>query len=69
MIKKTFTIKDMNCSNCAMRLEGIEDKLPGIESIDASYHKGTMLVEFDPALVSEGEIRAEVERLGYHIEK
>lgn len=59
----------MHCSNCAMLLEGIEDKLPGIKSISASYHKGNLMVEFDPARVNEKQILAEVERLGYHIEK
>ena len=69
MIKKTYKIKDMDCPNCAMKLEGIEDKLPGIKTVSASYRYGNMKVEFDPALVSEREIMAAIEGLGYHIEK
>jgi copper chaperone CopZ len=36
----TLKITDMQCPNCAMILEGIEDKLPGVERAEASYHKG-----------------------------
>lgn len=65
MIKKIFRVEGMHCSNCAMNIEGIEDDLPGIKQISASYQKGQMLVEFDEAKVSEGQILAAVEKRGY----
>jgi copper chaperone CopZ len=65
MIKKTFRLEGMHCSNCAMNVEGIEDDLPGIKNISASYQKGQMVVEFDEERVSEAQIRAEVEKRGY----
>jgi copper chaperone CopZ len=65
MIKKTFRLEGMHCSNCAMNIEGIEDDLPGIKNISASYQKGQMVVEFDEERVSEAQIRAEVEKRGY----
>ena len=40
MLKKTYTITNMECPNCAMILESIEDKLPGIKEINASYVRG-----------------------------
>jgi copper chaperone CopZ len=67
MLKKTYKITDMHCTNCVMILESIEDKLPGIKQIDASYHKQQMVVEFDENLVSEAQILAAVEKKGYHI--
>jgi len=51
-----------------MRIEGIEDELPGIRQISASYRQGTVKVEYDPQQVGEGEIRAAIEKLGYHFE-
>ena len=66
-MKKTFKISDMHCSNCAMILESIEDKLPGIKEINASYKKAEMVVEFDETKVTEAEIIAAVEKKGYHI--
>jgi len=67
MIKKTFRLEGMHCSNCAMNIEGIEDDLPGIKNISANYQKGQMVVEFDEERVSEAQIRAEVEKRGYQV--
>ncbi len=70
MAKKiTLSIEGMECPNCAMILERIEDKLEGVLMAEASYHKSRLVVEFDEAQVSEAEIRAEVERLGYKTAK
>jgi copper chaperone CopZ len=48
-----------------MNIEGIEDDLPGIKQVSASYQKGQMVVEFDEAKVSEAQILAAVEKRGY----
>lgn len=66
-MKKTYLIANMECPNCAMILESIEDKLPGIKEISASYHKGQMMVDFDEKVVSETQILAEVARKGYQL--
>jgi len=68
MIKKTYKIPDMHCSNCALKLESIEDDLPGIREINASYHKQQMTVEFDEKQVSEAQVLAAVAKKGYHAE-
>ena len=67
MIKKTFRITDMHCSSCPMRLEGIEDELPGIRNIRASYQKQNMEVEFDEKLVTEQQIMDAIKKLGYTV--
>lgn len=67
MQKKTYTITNMECPNCVMILESLEDKLPGIQEISASYHKGQMTVVFDELLVSEEKILAAVEKKGYRV--
>ena len=69
MVKKTFRVEGMHCSNCPMVVESIEDDLPGIKRVSASYQKGQMVVEFDETLVSEAEILSAVEKKGYHAEK
>ena len=65
MVKKTYRVDGMHCSNCAMNIEGIEDDLPGIRQICASYAKGQMVVQFDEALVSEVQILEAVVKRGY----
>jgi copper chaperone CopZ len=51
-----------------MRLEGIEDELPGILAIRASYQRQTLVVEYDEALVTEADIRQAVATKGYTIQ-
>jgi copper chaperone CopZ len=68
MVKKSFRLHGMYCPNCAMRIEAIEDRLPGIKRVDASYQKSVMVVEYDETLVDEAGIVAEVGRLGYTAE-
>jgi copper chaperone CopZ len=65
MLKKTFSVPDMTCSNCAMKLESLEDVLAGVKEINASYHKLQMVIEYDEARLSEAEIIAAVKKKGY----
>lgn len=65
MPKKTYIITNMECPNCAMILESIEDKLPGINEISASYKKGQLTVAFDEKMVSEAEIVNAIQKKGY----
>ena len=67
-MKKIFRVPDMECPNCAMHLEGLEDELPGIRSISASYKKLTMEVEFDEKKLSVEQIIAAANAIGYHPE-
>jgi copper chaperone CopZ len=65
MLKKTFRIPDMHCANCSMRIESIEDDLPGIKEINASYHKQNMVVEYDETRLTDEQIIAAVKKKGY----
>jgi len=64
-MKKTFQVLDMHCSNCAMRIESIEDELPGVKSVSASYQKGLVVVEYDEQQVTPEAIVAAVKKQGY----
>ena len=63
----TLTIGDMQCPNCSMILERIEDKLDGVLMAEASYRKGQMVVEYNEAQVNEEQIQAEIQRMGYKV--
>lgn len=65
--KILIKIEGMQCTNCPMILEGIEDKLPGVLSAEASYRKSQMLVEYDDARLSQQAIQAAIEKLGYGV--
>ena len=55
----------MHCANCSMRIESIEDDLPGIKEVNASYHKQNMVVEYDETQLTDEQIIAAVKKKGY----
>lgn len=63
----TLKIEGMECPNCAMILERMEDTLAGVMRVEASYHKAQMMVEYDESVLSLQQIEAEVQRLGYKV--
>ncbi len=65
MIKKTFKVPDMSCSNCAMKLESLEDVLDGVREINASYHRLEMVIEYDESRLTDDQIVAAVKKKGY----
>ncbi len=67
-MKMVFRVPDMQCPNCAMHLEGLEDDLPGVKRVSASYKKQIMEVEFDETKLSVQQIIGAANALGYHPE-
>ena len=65
-MKLNFRVPDMQCPNCAMHLEGLEDELPGVKRISASYRKQTLEVEFDETRLTAEQIITAANELGYH---
>ena len=65
MLKKTFHVSDMHCSNCAMKIESLEDDLPGVKSVSASYQKSLVVVEFDEMVLTIEEIIQAIKKQGY----
>ncbi len=66
-MKIIFNVKNMHCGNCAMILESLEDELPGITRISASYHKLQLEVEFDESLLNLDEIIQAARQKGYDL--
>jgi len=60
-------IEGMECPNCSMILERIEDKLPGVIFAEASYRKSNLIVEFDKMQINESQIRMEIQKMGYQV--
>ncbi len=67
MTKQTFKVTDMHCTNCVMRLEGLEDDLPGIKRIHASYQKQQVEVDYDEKVLTAARIVGAIQRLGYTV--
>jgi copper chaperone len=67
MIKQIFRVTDMHCTGCVMLLEGLEDDLPGVKRVRASYQKQQMEVEYDESRLSATQIVAAIQGLGYTV--
>lgn len=67
MKKIDLSISGMECPNCSMILERIEDKLVGVKTAEASYHKSKMVVVYDDGIVNQAQIKEEIERMGYQV--
>jgi copper ion binding protein len=67
MVKQVFRVTDMHCSNCVMRIEGLEDDLSGVQRVRASYKKQQVEVEYDDNKVSADQIVAAIQQMGYTV--
>jgi copper ion binding protein len=67
MVKQVLRVTDMHCTNCVMRIEGLEDDLPGVRRVRASYKKQQVDVEFDENTVSADQIVAAIRQMGYTV--
>lgn len=68
MTKKVFRVLDMHCANCPMIIESIEDDLPGIINISASYHRQQVAVEYDDSVLTDEQIISAIRKKGYMVE-
>ena len=65
MVKKTYKVKGMDCTSCAMVIEADLEDL-GIKA-SCSYTKELLEVEFDESKISEKNIKNIIEKNGYEI--
>jgi copper chaperone CopZ len=64
-MKITYNLKGMHCNSCAILIEReLKDK---VNDVSASYSKEKVEIDFDPDKISEKEIKAKIEELGYEI--
>jgi Zn2+/Cd2+-exporting ATPase len=58
----------MDCTSCAIKIEGSLEKLAGVAEISVVVATGRLIVTYDSDLVSEADIKQRVTALGYTIE-
>jgi Zn2+/Cd2+-exporting ATPase len=57
----------MDCTSCAMKIEGAVEQLAGVAEISVVVSTGRLIVTYDPERVSESDIQQRVTALGYSI--
>lgn len=60
-----FAIEGMHCNSCGLLVDETVEGLAGVIRCATSVRRGNALVEFDPAVVTVGEITAAIVELGY----
>jgi copper chaperone len=60
-------IKGMSCQGCVASVKRVLSALPGVQSVDVTLEPGKASVAYDPARVSEEQLRAAVENAGYDV--
>ncbi|MCB1186179.1 heavy-metal-associated domain-containing protein [bacterium] len=57
----------MHCDNCVQSIQGTVAKMEGVSAVSANFETGVVDASFDPAKVSEQQISAEIESLGFSV--
>lgn len=65
-MKKKFTLTDLDCANCAAKMEDTINKIDGVTSATVSFIQQKMTIEADDARFDE--IMAEVVRVCKKVE-
>jgi copper chaperone CopZ len=61
-------VKEMHCANCEKVLRRLENDLPGLEMVYASFFKKMMVVKYDDTMVKLKQVVSSAKALGYTAE-
>ncbi len=64
-IKKTFSVKGMHCTACAMNIDGELEDTEGVISSTTNYAKQKTEVEFDQEKINVYKILEIIKQVGY----
>jgi copper chaperone CopZ len=62
-----YRIQGFTCVTCAVGLETLLRREPGMERAEASYPNATVVIEFDPARVSEKRLKELISEMGFSV--
>lgn len=63
--KAIFSLYNLGCSSCSVVIERKLGKMSGIRDVAVNYVTDTVLVNFDPTLLTAEEVRGMIKKLGY----
>lgn len=67
MKSQMMMLRNLNCPNCAAKLQKAAQALPGMSEAKVAFASGTLNVAYDPEKLSENEIRDLVRRFGVDV--
>ena len=66
-MKKTYQLRDLDCANCAAKMESAINKLPEVEAATVSFFTQKMTVTYAEG-VDETEALAQIKKLIHRVE-
>ena len=66
MEKAYFKVVGMYCTSCKSIVERQLKNKSGIKRIDVDYMTDSVIVEFDPSIITKEEIKDRLEKSGYN---
>ena len=64
-MQERYDVTGMTCAACSARVEKSVSALPGVTQCTVNLLKNSMVVDYDDAALSSGQIVAAVEKAGY----
>jgi copper chaperone len=64
----TYGIKGFTCITCAVGLETMLKQQKGVLRAAASYAKANVLIEFDPAFITETSLKKYISDMGFRVD-
>ena len=65
--KDRFPVTGMSCASCSASVESILNKLPGVQTAAVNFANATATVEFDRSAISQEELQAALQAVGYDL--
>jgi len=63
----TFDVPDMDCPSCAGKIENALNQRAGVLSYDTQPTTGTVVVTYDPSMVTQTDLVSSIEGAGYAV--
>lgn len=64
----TWHVKGFTCITCAVGLETMLGQQKGVHSVKATYPDGKVIIQYDPASVTEDALKGYISDLGFTAE-
>lgn len=65
--KVIWHVHGFTCVTCAVGLETMLGREPGVASVHATYPQGMVSIQYDPAKVNEATLRDAIAELGFRV--
>ncbi len=66
-MKNELQVSGMRCGGCELLVKEALEEVEGVRVVEASFARGTVVVEYDPEAVSMALIAAVIEEQGFKV--